>query len=203
MANIESTKVAADVHVHLCRTYPALSSIFELVGRPTPMTRLTHSLPVSVVKIVVGQMLSGPAAETIYARLENEYLKQGLEGPHLLANDFLRCAGLSAAKVRAVQEFACHYAANPSRFERWEHCTYDELRKDVTKLWGLSEWSASILALSHFGMPDVWPGADGSIQRAVKIIRTSIQPDFTPDHASPFRSYLARMLWLALDNSII
>lgn len=203
MAKQESAQLAEEAYTHLCRAYPALASVFWQVGCPSPISRSERALPVSVVKIVVGQMLSGPSADTIYCRLEQEYLKQGLEGPHLLTNEFLRSAGLSAAKARAVQDFASEYVMNPGRFQAWEHHTYDELRKDVTQLWGLSSWSASILALSHFGMLDVWPSEDGSIQRAVKKIHASFQPDFVPDQGAPFRSYLAKMLWSALDNAVI
>ncbi|MXP09611.1 DNA-3-methyladenine glycosylase family protein [Pseudoblastomonas halimionae] len=183
--------------------YPALLSIFEELGPPEVIKRSSQPLPVSVVKIVVGQMLSGAAAATIYRRLEKLYLEEGIEGPHLLKDKSLRSAGLSTAKTKAIRGFADAHAREPERFEAWKRCSYDELKKDATRLWGLSSWSASILALSHFGMTDVWPSEDGSIQRAVRIIRQSIEPEFQADKAAPYRTYLAKMLWAALDNSLL
>ena len=83
--------------------------------------------------------------------------------------------------------------------DSWKSLPYAELRKDVMRLWGMSDWSASVIGLSHFGLPDVWPGADGSLKRALVLVQARFDENLDPDRAAPFRSYLARSLWAALD----
>lgn len=188
---------------HLSAAYPELAFVFDLVGRPMVRSTSPRPLGESVVCIIVGQMLSGAAADTIYNRMAAAAKAKGLPATYHLSPDEMRTAGVSSFKAKAIGEFGQAMTANPHRFERWAELGYEELISDVGKLWGLSAWSASILALSHFGMPDVWPSEDGSIKRAVERLRGGIAPDFDPVHGSPFRSYLARSLWAALDSAII
>lgn len=174
-----------------------------MAGKPSVASDQTKPLPECIVSIIVGQMLSGAAADTIYSRLRGAATAKGLPGTYFLTTEEMRAAGVSSFKARAITEFADAFASDPSRFAAWSALEYDELTKEVSSLWGLSEWSASILALSHFGMSDVWPSKDGSIQRAVVQVRANLDSDFDPDLGAPYRSYLARCLWIALDSRLI
>jgi DNA-3-methyladenine glycosylase II len=148
-------------------------------------------------------MLSGAAAETIFHRLQSTAVECGLEGPHMLSVEQMKSAGVSGYKARAITEFSEALKREPNRFRNWAALDYEALCLDVSSLWGLSKWSASILALSHFGMVDVWPAEDGSIKRAVSKVREGLDPSFDPAAGSPVRSYLAKAFWAALDNKII
>lgn len=177
--------------------------IFETVEKPIIAKAKNVALEEAVVEIIVGQMLSGAAADTIYRRLQCLATERSLLGTYQLSMEALRAAGVSSFKAKAISEFAVTFEQDPERFKSWSTLSYDELVIDVSKLWGLSNWSASILALSHFGMIDVWPAEDGSIQRAVKRVRANLDPDFDHVKGSPYRSYLARYFWAALDNAVI
>lgn len=73
---------------------------------------------------------------------------------------------------------------------------------EVNKHWGLSHWSASMLAIFYFGLEDVYPINDGSIKRVTSLLeqRGII---FEPEKAAPYRSYLALYLWEILDRKLI
>lgn len=197
------TSEPAKAYAHLKEAFPYLSAMFALTGEVLLVrSREDRSISEAVVRIIAGQMLSGPAAETIYGRLQAKARELRLSGTHLLPGDAIRDCGLSNAKARAIAEFSDAFRRTPERFERWAEMDYPSLRKDVTSLWGLSDWSASIIALAHFGLPDVWPAADGSIQKACRLIQ-AVHGSFDPVTASPFRSYLARSLWAGLDSGYL
>lgn len=70
---------------------------------------------------------------------------------------------------------------------------------EVRKHWGLSDWTAEMLAIFHFGHGDVFPSADGTIKRAVGLVRNHIDPDSDPELARPHRTTLAHALWASID----
>jgi len=72
----------------------------------------------------------------------------------------------------------------------------------TNKHWGLSNWSASILAIFYFGFEDVYPENDGSIRRVTRLLEQK-GITFDPEQASPYRSYLALYLWEILDRKMI
>lgn len=184
---------------HLRNRYPQLAPLFDLTGEVRIQANNKSCIADAVVRIVAGQMLSNRAAEAICDRL-NEQAKKHQAPIYRLSHEVIRVCGLSNSKARAITEFGHAFATDPPRFERWANLSYDELRKDVLKLWGLSDWSASMIGLSHFGLPDIWPSADGSIQRAIIRINERLGVDLDPSKGAPYRSYLARTLWAALDG---
>lgn len=188
---------------HLRSAYPHLDRIFETVGEVDLGAPGAGDVAEKVVEIIVGQMLSGTAADTIYGRLKVKAAAMCLSSTHALPVEEIRACGVSGRKAQAIGMFSQTYIADPARFTAWASLDYPALKKDVSSLWGLSEWSASILALSHFAMPDVWPSADGSIKRAVSMIELASGVPFDPDLGAPFRSYLARSLWASLDSGLL
>lgn len=116
-------------HEHLRAAYPLLCRLLEQVG-PLPAL-VAQPLPVAeaVTKIVVGQMLSRAAADTIYDRLVAFRHRNGLQGCWQLAEvDLLGC-GLSRRKVRTVREFAGCYERDPAYFEAWRELDYARRKK--------------------------------------------------------------------------
>ncbi len=117
--------------------------------------------------------------------------------------DLLDC-GLSRQKVRTIREFAVCYVHNPSKFEAWRTLDCLKLRAAVSEHWGLSQWSADMLAIFYFEMPDVFPENDGAIIRVRKTLeeRYLLGP-LEPERARPFRTLLARYMWAVLDGGFL
>ena len=83
---------------------------------------------------------------------------------------------------------------------------WNTLCESVCGFWGMSEWTASILAIFHFGHEDVYPNGDGSLRRAEKLVSMMRFDDdyrIRSDLAAPYRSYLALYLWKALDEGYL
>ncbi|MBC6406313.1 MAG: hypothetical protein GDA41_11460 [Rhodospirillales bacterium] len=181
----------------LCGLLEQLSPLPELVPQPLPVAE-------AVTKIVVGQMLSRVAADTIYARLADLRDRRQLEGCWKLAEADLVVCGLSRRKVRTVREFAACYERDPASFEAWRDLDYPELSAAVSGHWGMSQWSADMLAIFYFAKPDVFPATDGTLIRVRRILEENyLQGPLQPDLAKPFRTSLARYMWAFLDRGFL
>ena len=196
-------------HAHLIQEFPAFQPIVREIGVLPRLRRSRHPVPEAVVAVVIGQMLSGPAAETIYERVKVAAHRRELEGSWLVADSALRSAGVSGRKVRTIREFRRAYAKDRRWIDNWQNLGSVELFQAVESFWGMSHWTASMLAIFHFAHEDVYPHADGSLARALSLAATvgiwnrSRDGEFEPDRAAPYRSYLALYLWRALDAGIL
>ena len=138
-------------------SYPELKEVFAEVG---PLQEIRpRQIPIheAIVNIVANQMLSSKVAESIIARLRNTAeVKNIMRTIDLDAEDFRSC-GLSAAKAKTLVSFRESLESDPLIPERWKALDQDSLFAEVCSHWGLSRWSASILALSSIGRRELWP----------------------------------------------
>jgi DNA-3-methyladenine glycosylase II len=190
-----------DVRAYLERLFPELYHVLTLIPPiDLPSARRTR-VPEAVAEVVVGQMLSREAARAVLRRLREEARKTGCGGVAGLSHRSLLRCGLSARKARTIVEFSGLYRSDPQRYRSWRRAEWKELRNDVCSHWGLSDWSASMLAIFYFRHPDVFPESDGSICRAMaRLVAAGSAANFQPDSASPYRTYLALYLWRMLDD---
>ena len=190
----------------MAETYPQVGDIFFAVGVLPKLKARPMPLHEAIVRVVVGQMLSSEAARTIYARLVEAADERALPGTWQLTEPVLRRCGLSRAKSRTIREFGEALRADATFLDSWKHMPADDVMGTIRSFWGMSNWTASIIALFYLGHEDVFPEGDGSLQRALRMIELSFRTSgarLDPDRARPFRSYLALYLWEALDSGIL
>jgi DNA-3-methyladenine glycosylase II len=188
---------------HLRRELPALRNIFDLTGE-VPLPPVSDE-PVAdaLVRIVAGQMLSRSAAESILKRMRAAAERTSCGSLYYLSHAELRACGLSGRKAKTISLIAQLACEEPERLQLWRELPFEELRREVSQIWGLSDWSASILGIFHFGKPDLFPLSDGSLVRAIRLVEhqvAEIGDRLRHEAAAPFRSYLALTLWAALDH---
>jgi len=194
--------LAAEAYAHLRQVYPFLVPLFDHVGDVPVPTRTSGTVDDAVIKIVIGQMLSGKAARSIHERVLQACAAAGCPAWEL-PDETLRSAGLSGRKVRTIREFAAGMTTRADEIAQWPTMPFQDLRRSVSSFWGLSDWTASILAIFHFGHPDVLPLSDGSIVRAIKYVEQHLMPPderFVVDLASPYGTYLSMAFYASLDE---
>jgi DNA-3-methyladenine glycosylase II len=189
----------------LQQAYPALNDCLERTATiPRIRRRVDFVLPEAFVRVVVGQMLSGKAADTIYGRVRTAAIEQNLPGSWLLDLDSLRKCGLSGAKAAAVLNLRSRIGTVPTALDHWYDLSPNDLVDEIKTYRGMGAWSASILALFYVGHEDIFPTGDGSLDRAMRLIRESSENYVVdPTLAAPYRSYLALYLWQCLDTGIL
>jgi DNA-3-methyladenine glycosylase II len=199
-----------DPNRFLLDTYPERSKFFRKVGKIDLLKRKNVPVPIAVARTVVGQMLSGAAARAIYAKLEDATDHQNLPGVWHLNEASLRACGLSGGKTRTIIEFSESYSKNAATIDSWPELSFEVFSTNICAYWGISDWTASIISLSYFGNEDVFPTADGSVQRALKMIDYQFPSqhrrrpgDLNPSRSQPYRSYLALALWKGIDEGVL
>ena len=194
--------MAAEAYAHLREVYPFLGPLLDHVGEvaiPAPA-----SVPVedAVIKIVIGQMLSGKAARSIHDKVLLACSQAGCKAWDL-PDETLRAAGLSGRKVRTIREFAAGMSCRADEIAQWPSMSFPDLRRSVSSFWGLSDWTASILAIFSFGHPDVLPLSDGTIVRVIAYVEQHLMPTgerFDIERASPYGTHLSMAFYASLDE---
>ena len=183
-------------------TYPGLSGYLANLPAIQPLHPKDISVLGAISKIVVGQMLSRKAASTIIHKAETLAAQEGKNEIALLSENEIRSCGISSSKAKAIKLFAEQYFNDVNRYENWRNLESARLFAEVNNHWGLSHWSASMLAIFYFGFEDVYPVNDGSIKRITGLLEQK-GITFEPEKAAPYRSYLALYLWEMLDRKMI
>lgn len=190
---------------HIVRVYPELGSLLNQLEPLAALRCIDMDVPEAITRIVIGQMLSAKAAAAIRARVYASAERQGKLVWELDTRSLRRC-GLSGRKVLAIREFRRAFLRDPARYHRWREHSYDTLRAEVASHRGLSDWSAAMLGIFYLGHEDVFPTTDGTIRRAIKRLVASgvlVDEDFDAGMASPYRSFLARYFWRAIDDKLL
>lgn len=190
---------------HLQRSYPELRDLLELIPREKLILQgKDENVLHSVIYTICGQMLSAKAAETIFERIVAACPNRDIENIFILKDDKLREAGFSKQKTRTVREIESYINTNGT-LENWSTLEGERLVAEISSIWGLSHWSARILALSHFGLPDIYPVGDGTLEKVERKIQAAYYPagHFDISKAKPFRSYLARAMWALYDLNML
>lgn len=153
-----------------------------------------------LVRGIVGQQLSGAAADAIFERLRDQI---GLASTALLeAGDAqLRAVGLSRAKAGYVRGLAAAVASGELDVDRLRTLDDDAAVRELTGFRGIGRWTAELFLLFGLGRPDVIPADDLGIRaaagRAFGLDRpmTADELRVTAEKWRPYRSAAALYLW--------
>ncbi|RUO81258.1 3-methyladenine DNA glycosylase [Idiomarina tyrosinivorans] len=193
---------AESIRQHLIDTQPGIER-FLLTHPLVPVLEPSGIHPIEAVpRIVIRQMLSLKASDTIIGRVEAKAAEQGLRRIADVDEMSLIECGCSRAKAKTISRFAEAYQRDPQAIDNWQNLAVDELLREITSHKGLGMWTASIVAMFHFANEDLFPLQDSSLRKAVGLM-IEHGVELTPERASPYRTYLASYLWQLLDQARI
>lgn len=195
---------------HLSRNDPVLGAFIARFGpcrleldsgRGTTFRALAES--------IAYQQLTGKAAATIFSRLEDLFPRRQLRPAALLAlpEDALRGAGLSRAKVAALQDLARRTLDRtvPS-LARLQRMDDEEIIARLVQVRGIGRWTVEMMLIFVLGRPDVWPMTDYGVQKGFQRVyghrklpsRTRL--DRQSRRWRPYRSVAAWYFWRAAEE---
>jgi DNA-3-methyladenine glycosylase II len=186
----------------ITKSHPELIKLICRVDPVEPLFPRDISVLDAISHIVIGQMLSRKASQSIANKALKLSTEKKLPGIAYLSDTDLTNCGLSQKKIKTIHLFAEYYHKNKSEIENWRSLNSFNLYHEVGLHWGLSNWSASMLGIFYFGLEDIFPFEDGSIKRAIKSLE-SVNIQIFPQLAAPYRSYLALYLWKFLDKNLL
>ncbi len=157
----------------------------------------------SLVLTIIGQQLSGKAAQTIATRLENLI---SLTPTDLLVTDIdqLRAVGLSGAKAKAILALSEQVEAGLDLNQLGQQPP-DEIRASLIQIWGIGNWTVDMFLMFNLRHPDIWPVADLGVQKGWQLLHSLTSrptPAELTHYGEPFlgiRSAVAWYCWRALE----
>ena len=192
---------------HLRSADPALGAVIDRVGpyRLVPRADGTHFD--HVVRSIIGQQLSGRAAQTIYRRVLD--LKGGRRPTPAdflkLPDAKLRAAGLSGRKVEYVKELSRRTHDGSLAILNIHEMDDRSVMDTLVSVRGIGPWTAQMVLMFRLGRPDVFPELDLGVQKAVQKLR-HMRKLPTPKQMTkigltyaPYRTYAAWYLWRSLE----
>lgn len=156
--------------------------------------------------IIVGQQLSGAAADTIFARFKKLYLKEIT--PRLVFNtdhEKLRSVGLSNSKANYLKNLALHVLEKKLDLASLDSLSDEEIKINLTQIKGIGPWTSEMFLMFTLGRPDIFSYGDLGLKKGIKKIY-----GFKKDPSertmkriiskwSPYKTYASLILWRSLE----
>ena len=115
----------------------------------------------------IGQMLSNKVADVLWTRFVNLV---GEVEPHNILNipdDKIRNIGISRAKIEFIKSF-CNVIINKKIvLDSLNSLSDDELIRTLTKIKGVGEWTAEMIALFSLGRENIFSFKDVALKRGI------------------------------------
>lgn len=202
---VTQTTWGADAALHLQSCSDQIMVSLAITLPPISLQLDSHYFA-RLLDSVVGQQISGRAAEAIRARVY-ALLGQPPTPPALVAapDDALRACGLSQGKIRALRDLAERCLDGRLNLITLPHLSDAEVAEQLVAVRGIGPWTAHMFLMFGLGRPDILPVGDYGVRAAAR--RAYNLPDLpTPaqllELAVPWRPYASAAsfyLWSRLD----
>lgn len=201
----DTDQVAAAMR-HLARVEPTLAPVMARHGPPT--LKPTRRPVESIGRAIVYQQLSGAAAGTIYGRFKALFGGKFPSARVLQAAQpvALRAAGLSFAKIAALQDLAAHVTSRRLQPARLASISDDEVMAALLPIRGIGPWSVHMFLMFALGRPDVLPTGDLGIQKGMQqhfglqALPSPEQMELLTTHWRPYRTVGSWYMWRVLEG---
>lgn len=191
---------------HFKKTDPLL---FE-VARNIKLRKLVKPLDyfIDLVESIIGQQLSGKAADTIFGRFKKIFPGEKITAGKLLKlpDATIRDAGISYGKIKYIKGVAEAVKSKQLDLERLEALSDGEVIEELVKLKGVGEWTAEMFLMFSLLRTDIFSAGDLGLQNAiVKLYGLKDKPSKQElleisSKWSPHRTIASRILWASLNN---
>ncbi|MBX4209226.1 DNA-3-methyladenine glycosylase [Candidatus Parcubacteria bacterium] len=157
---------------------------------------------------IIGQQLSGKAADTIFGRFKRLFQGELVVAEEIMkiSDTDMRKAGLSGAKSRAIKDLAQKTLSGEVNIEKLPALSDAEVQAELTKVKGIGPWTAEMILMFSLGRTDVFSRGDLGLQKGLmhvygwKKLPSEKKVLAIIEKWSPYRTYAARVLWRIADQ---
>jgi DNA-3-methyladenine glycosylase II len=196
----EAQVAEAVSHLRTCRRLGPLVERHEPPGPRRPGVDFA-----GLARIIVGQQLSGKAADAVWARFTASLGEVVPERAAALSIEELRAAGLSRQKAGYVADLAAKMLTSEFDPTRWPAMNEVDVTAEIVSVKGLGPWTADMVLMFSLGRPDVLPVGDLGIRKGIqRLLGAEALPDPETMRAvaepwRPWRTVACHYLWRSLD----
>ena len=160
-----------------------------------------------IVETILGQQLSGKAANTIIGRFKDLYGGRHPTIKELLKtkDDKIRGCGTSWSKVSYIKNVALAVKNGKLNLRKLPTMSDDEVRETLLKIKGIGNWSAEMILMFTLRRPNICSPGDMGLQNAMhkhyKVKKGDINKMLkVAKQWEPYQSLACRYLWRSLDK---
>lgn len=178
---------------------------FGVINYSPPADRFTN-----LVSEIIGQQLSGRAADTIYNRFLTLFPNKKFTPDLILDIEdlTLRNCGMSWAKARSLHDLSQKVLDKIIQLDKLDSLSDEEVIEHLTQVKGIGRWTAEMKLMFALQRPDILPLDDVGIQNAfvkhygLNRKHKNLQKNMLKIGGSwrPFRTIACWYLWKSLDN---
>ena len=193
---------------HLRRADPTLARLMKRAGPFAMQIRKMHDPFEALARNIIYQQLHGKAAAAIHARVLSLFGDGRLRPEDLLvaADEELRAAGLSAAKLAALKDLAAKTVdGTVPTLARLRRMSDEEIVERLTQVRGIGRWTVEMLLMFRLGRPDVLPVGDFAVRKGFALaygLKESPKPRELAEFGErwrPYRSVASWYMWRAVE----
>ncbi len=183
---------------------PVLKKLYKKYG-PHKFENRSKFLYEELVKSIIGQQLSGKAADTIFKRFLEVFNNKFPSYDQLLKIDTekLRSAGMSYSKASYIKNIANAFKEKQISISKLEKLNDEDVKEELTKIKGIGNWTAEMILIFTLKREDVFSLGDAGLRRAIKNLY-NIEKDkdilTLSEKWEPKRSFACWYLWRSLEN---
>jgi 3-methyladenine DNA glycosylase/8-oxoguanine DNA glycosylase len=195
---------------HIRTADPKLAAMIDLHGPCRIDPDGLMSPFAALVRSIAYQQLTGKAASTIHGRVLTLYRPRRHPRPEdvlATADDRLRAAGLSRAKILAVKDLAAKTLdGTVPTLARLKRLDDEEIVERLSSVRGVGRWTVEMLLIFRLGRPDVLPATDYGVRKGFqRTFRTRGLPSPAQvlkrgERWRPYRSIASWYLWRSLEK---
>lgn len=185
---------------------PILKKLHKQYG-PHQFEDKSEKLYEELVESIIGQQLSGKAADTIFKRFLALYKDSKFPKPEELLktdDEKLRSAGMRYSKVSYIKNIAKAFKNGDLDSKTLRKMNDEDVKKELTKIKGVGNWTAEMTLIFTLKRKDVFSLGDAGLRRTIKnLYKIEKEKDILKlsETWRPKRSYACWYLWQSLDNA--
>ena len=130
-----------------------------LFSRSDPFYTLSRS--------IVGQQISVTAAQAVWDRLEKKVSKIKPNIIYNMHSNTLKACGLSRQKVNYLKCLSSAFNNGEVNPKEWPDLPDEEIKRELTKIKGIGDWTAEMFLIFNLCRPDVFPADDLGLLKGI------------------------------------
>lgn len=197
------------IHEHFKKNDPILYAELVRIGQiPLPTRRKPSEYFHHLCSEIIGQQLSGKAANAIFKRFVTLFPKQKITPERILSlkDEDIRNIGTSWAKVRYLKDLSQKIRDRALTLRLLEKLSDEETVKELTKVKGIGPWTAEMFLMFTLGREDLFSHGDLGLRKALKKLygfkkdSSQKQVEKIVQKWSPYKTYACLILWQSLEK---
>ncbi|OGC50053.1 hypothetical protein A3A69_01630 [candidate division WWE3 bacterium RIFCSPLOWO2_01_FULL_37_15] len=160
----------------------------------------------ALCRTIIGQQLSGKAANTIYSRFINLFKHKKVTPKNLLKvkDQKIRDAGISWAKIKYIKDLAQKIQNGEMNPEILYDLKNEEVITELIKVKGIGNWTAEMVLIFTLNRNDVFSFGDLGLKKGLEKVYglhnpTQKQTEKIISKWTPYKSFGSIALWHSLE----